>query len=69
MSNEKKSDGGLAFPMWDGEEQEQHYGLTKREWFAGMAMNGMLSRIGMPEIDMARWAFEYADAMLKEGAK
>ena len=71
MSNEKKSDGGLAFPMWDGEEQEQHYGLTKREWFAGMALIGLLESrtfLAKPEA-VACQVYEYADAILKEGVK
>lgn len=54
-------------------------GLTKREWFAGMALQGLL--ILSPEIcknngwkkiskeDMAQNAFIYADAMLAESNK
>ena len=72
MSNERKSDGGLAFPMWDGEEQEQHYGLTKREWFAGMALSGFCANpnlCGLPKETFKLMSEEQADAMLKEGVK
>ena len=30
-----------AFPMPDGEYSTSEYGLTKREYFAGLAMQGM----------------------------
>lgn len=41
--------------------------MTLRDWFAGMALSGMMSD---PEFRgsarmMAGWCFEYADAMLK----
>ncbi len=51
-------------------------GLTKREWFAGMAMQGILANPqiieGMGDAerkfeDGARFSFRWADAMLKEG--
>lgn len=46
------------------------YGLTKREWFAGMALQGMLvNGDGKKTEDLAVWSFGCADAMLKEGAK
>lgn len=28
-------------PVYPGDGGEYHEGLTKREWFAGMALNGM----------------------------
>jgi len=45
-------------------------GLTKREWFAGMAMQGMLSSnefAGTSPHDIKKYAYEQADAMLEEG--
>lgn len=47
-------------------------GMTLRQWYAGMAMQGILAREG--DIydcskDVAETAFRYADAMLKEGEK
>jgi len=49
------------------------YGLTKREWFAGMALQGMMSN-HIPESQTEKWymathSFAMADAVLKEGAK
>ena len=43
-------------------------GLTKREYFAAMAMQGLLSNsaIGTDPIGTARTAATYADALLKE---
>jgi len=41
------------------------YGLTKREYFAAMAMQGMLSdpeRYGA----IAKWAVKFADALIEE---
>lgn len=47
-------------------------GLTKREWFAGMAMNGILSQVRIEdrvEKTVSEWAYAIADAMLKESEK
>lgn len=50
-------------------------GLSKREWFAGMAMQGMLAnfyREGFPDnkaFHYAQSAFHIADAMLEESQK
>lgn len=39
-------DGGTAFPVEGGPNSQliSQYGLSKREWFAGMALQGALSR-------------------------
>lgn len=48
-------------------------GLTKREYFAGLAMQGTIaSQTPDESIDpamCARWCFEVADAMIAEGSK
>lgn len=47
-------------------------GLTKREWFAGMAINGILSypgAAGIPPENFVEAAYEIADAMIKHGEK
>jgi hypothetical protein len=62
------------------EEKEVIFGkpmmrdLTKREWFAGMALQGMLANASINvtnvyEEKISEWSFRQADAMLKEGAK
>lgn len=42
-------------------------GLTKREWFAGMALQGILARGYAEKIDdLCYVAYRYADAMLTQ---
>ena len=41
-------------------------GLTKREMFAAMAMQGILASDDRLSGNVARWAVEYADELLKE---
>ena len=65
-------DGGPAFPMFfDGTPQRSVLaGLSVRQWYAGMALSGMLSKLGPTHTDsVTKWAFEYADAMIAEGEK
>lgn len=67
------SDGGPAFPTkrealdprsigWHMQE-----GMTLRDWFAGMALQGLISHVvgvkGGETNDYASRAFQYADAM------
>ncbi len=52
-----------------GEMLEPPYsGLTKREWFAGLAMQGIISSLDMKVAadEVARAALMMADALLKE---
>ena len=44
---------------------EDNKGLTKREYFAGLAMQGLVDRHINYEV-VAEYAVEYADALLKE---
>ena len=48
-----------------------HYstGLTKREYFAGLAMQGLVGKSGFSPIHDARQAVEQADALLAELSK
>lgn len=63
--NEINVDGRL---VWNG-------GLTVRQWYAGMALQGMLAGEGAtPDFDLtpfgiAMRAYAIADAMIKEGSK
>lgn len=76
------NDGGPAFPHWDGPTGKVISGLSKREWFAGMALQGYLSNptsFGppVPESDKynprlvadvsANFAYMLADAMIRAG--
>lgn len=64
-----KNHGGPAFPV-AGHERKAHfvYGMTLRDWYAGMAMQGMQSN---PIYDnnsssqLAQQAHVMADAMIK----
>ena len=69
--------GGPAFP-WREEDGEggynQHEGMSLRDWFASQALVGITSsetRVKMSANDgeVARAAYDYADAMLAARAK
>jgi len=54
------------------DSMENHVnGLTKREQFAAMAMQGLLSVVNDPfnDFSVSEWAVKYADALLAELAK
>ena len=65
--------GGNAFPycVWVGDRHNGHNtGMTLREWFAGMALQGMIAsgdandnQIGV----IAQEAYKLADAMIRAG--
>ena len=68
-------DGGPAFPVpaelcQDLTVQEQR-GMTLRDWFAGMAMQASRSRSSQYNSwdDLAKDAYEIADAMIQERSK
>ena len=63
-------DGGPAFPLPKGNENIDPTvaGMSLRDWFAGMALQGLIVRpigvqVGCP---LSMRAYELADAMLKE---
>ena len=70
----KPDDGGPAFPDGEG-----YIGMSLRDWFAGLAMQGLLAvpellasmpaTEGIAESRLAGSAYEFADAMLAERAK
>ncbi|MAD27119.1 hypothetical protein LL270_09095 [Pseudomonas aestusnigri] len=71
-----KDRGGPAFPvpLNPGERYDVHGpadGMTLRDYFAAKAMQGALANPEVKETAGARseWAYEIADAMLKERAK
>ena len=70
MSKSVLESGDYAFPCFIGGS----YGMTLRDWFAGMALQGMLcaNAPAMDEVTdqnvdavLAREAYASADAMLK----
>jgi hypothetical protein len=71
-------DGGPAFPGIETringlhEQHRAYYGMTLRDWFAGMAMQGALAtgyKEGAGRMDwhymLSTGAYQIADAMLK----
>jgi hypothetical protein len=62
-----KKTGGPAFPQHiDGAGFDLDPGMTLRDWFAGMALQGLLAsgKCRSPE-DAYEGAYKYADEMLK----
>lgn len=57
-------DGGPAFPVPYG---ARHSGMSLRDWFAGLALQGLLAEAGTYANfdEPAKDAYEAADAMLK----
>ena len=78
MKDEKKT-GGPAFPRADikfhvdGYTKADCYGMTLRDYFAGQALPILIKDYttgdGKVEFAVAKTAYEYADAMLKERGK
>ena len=69
MSDESKiDDGGPAFPVGDVKTHGT-FGMSLRDWFAGMAMQGLVASnddgAGDRIDDVPRYAYSIADAMLK----
>ena len=70
----ERETGGLAFPaeFKDDTGIWQHSGMTLRDYFAAKAMQGYSASPSLesaPPAKIAGWAYEQADAMLKERAK
>lgn len=79
---ENREDGGPAFPLlhsidgnWTREPVAEYSGMTMRDWFAGMALHGYLTRHADVNArtsyieDAANAAFKIADAMIAERMK
>jgi hypothetical protein len=60
-----------AFPHYETHANGYRPGLTKREWLAGLAMQGMCAgpKREYTKNQCAKEAVALADAMLLEGAK
>jgi hypothetical protein len=64
--------GGNAFPycVWVGDHHNGHNtGMTLRQWFAGMALQGLLANpsVILKQTDIPELSFEYADSMIRVG--
>jgi len=77
VNTEKINDGGPAFPVILSSENARDErispivseGLTIRDWFAGMALQGFTANeqtcSEISNVETARLCYEVADAMLK----
>ena len=71
------NDGGPAFPQTAQVEFLRQNGMSLRDWFAGQALAGIIGPIATdPRLaeriegrEMARIAYQAADAMLAERSK
>lgn len=64
--------GGVVYPQVTHEfgEEMHHIGITLRQYYAGLAMQALISAgvyVGCDEDDIAKKAFCYADAMIEAG--
>jgi hypothetical protein len=71
------NDGGPAFPIvaTTGDPRDGVYcanGLSIRDWFAGMALQGLIRHpdaVGEAEDTIAAWAYAAADSMIQQREK
>lgn len=65
----RREDGGPAYPTHIGRAAEEA-GMTLRDYFAGQALAWIMQREWKPPAaELARRAYEVADAMLAERSK
>lgn len=64
--SDKATDGGQAFPRPASEYNSWTDGMSLRDWFAGMALQGRLANTTTyhGHADMAVECWVYADAMI-----
>ena len=70
------SEDSMNFEMAEGSPQqesarlERSFNITRREWFAGMAMNALMARgnCAQPR-ELAKAAFKMANEMEREAAR
>ena len=65
MSKQQPDDGGPAYPS---HPDSAYAGMTLRQWYAGLAMQGLCANkefSGCGPDDIAEMAFDQADAMFE----
>jgi hypothetical protein len=75
MTNNKKLTGDEVYPRdarltWNSNSDKwvahSQPGITRRDWLAALAMNGIMSGPQRDSREVARRAYEVADAMIQE---
>ncbi len=77
---EEKDEGGafhsrVSFKNQYGHPVPSEKGITRRDWLAGLAMQGLMDAYARCEIDdyfhdeVADDAYKFADAMIEQGKK
>jgi len=67
MSKDNSGPAFPTFPNWQSGDYAVRGGLTKREWFAGMALMGYCAtKLQISSENVAKWCFDDADAMIAE---
>ena len=66
MSEAEYNGNEIAMPVRysDGGMVHDEYGLTKREYFAGLAMQGLSSILGIENVKIVEIAVDLADKLL-----
>lgn len=67
-----EDESDMSSPAFPGGFVSGHSGLTKREWFAGMALAGIMANSDYTQntcYEIKRIAYLQADSMLKKGEK
>lgn len=59
--------GGAAFPLLSSSSHRRNEGMSLRDWFAGMAMQGLLAQ--GKYVSTPADAYKLADAMLEQREK
>ena len=80
----RKDDGGQVYPSREittmdgktgiGWRRNEHIGISRRDWLAGLAMQGYLASpdgkfSNREKIPVSQRAYEQADAMIEHGNK
>lgn len=60
-----EAEQNMAFPL-EADRYDPQFGLTKREYFAGLAMQGLIIESVDGLEDIAPLAVQHADALLAE---
>ena len=68
MENKETNPNDLTYPVRKMDTRNYGYeGLTKREYFAAMALQGMLAKYGSDyQVQNAKEAIYWADALIEE---